>query len=60
MPKKTIQEVAEITDLEGLDYSILHLAIPAEEIEDPALAAAWADAKLALEKIEAILEPFMP
>lgn len=60
MAKKTASEVAEIVDMEGLDYAIVHLAIPADDILDPVLAKAWREAREALVTIEEILEPYMP
>ena len=55
--KKTIEEVAQIVDAEGLDYAIMEY-MSADSIEDPALKQAWEEAYAALWKVENMLEPY--
>lgn len=54
--KYTKHEIAGIVDCEGLDYAIQHYC-SADSISDPVLAARWAEAKEALEAVEAIIFP---
>lgn len=54
--KYTNNEIAGIVDSEGLDYAIQHYC-SADSIADPILAARWAEAKEAMEAVEAIIFP---
>ncbi len=55
--KKTIEEVAQIVEQEGLDYAIQHY-LHCDSIEDPDLAKAWAAAGAALITVDQMLESY--
>lgn len=55
-PKKTLDEVRDIVECEGLGYSIMHY-MDADDIADPTLRAAWQTARNALVALETMLEP---
>jgi len=57
MRKKSLKEVAEVVDCEGIGYAITSY-MGSEEIEDPVLADKWAEAEAILEEIERILAPY--
>jgi len=56
--KRSIQDVADIVEIEGLGYAVSNY-LSAENIEEPELARQWKIAKEALTAIENIIEPFL-
>lgn len=57
MSKRTIQEISQIVDSEGLGYSIQYY-LDYSQIEDPLLSDKWKQAKELLREIEDILSPY--
>lgn len=59
MSKVTKEELAQIVDSEGLGYAVQHY-LSADKIEDEELSRLWKEAGELLNKIDNILEDFMP
>lgn len=59
MPK-TLSEIAEIAESEGLEYSIMEGYIKEDDFEDPSLHRAVLEVKTNLRMIESALESVMP
>ena len=57
MSKKSLQDVADIVDNEGLGYAVQDY-MSADSIEDEELAKLWDEAGIILNKIDKILEPY--
>lgn len=52
--KYTDEKVAQIVESEGLGYAVQHY-LSSNSIENPGLAKAWGEAKVALDKIKSML-----
>jgi len=55
--KKSIEEIAEIVEMEGLCYAILGYLYP-KDIEDLYLAKLWEEATSVLAEIQEVLSPY--
>lgn len=57
--KMGLEQVAGIVENEGLGYAVQHY-MSGEDIADKKLAKLWDEAKVLLNEIDEILEPYQP